>query len=174
MPERKTDRERVEFALKTERDGSDFYGLAKEQTNHKLARAAFELLSKEEMRHVALITALGKHLEGGAAVPSADSPSMGNLQSTLKTIYGSAIEGAGDEKMDPAEAYGTAIELEKKISALYYQYAKDCESDEARRLFDVLYKEEQRHLSLLEDMLAYLTKPDQWFIDRDGTMLDGG
>jgi rubrerythrin len=174
MSDRKTDRERVEFALKTESDGSDFYNIAKEQTNHKLARAAFELLSREEMRHVALIRALGKHLEGESAVPDTDSPSMSDLQSTLKTIYGAAIESAGEEKMDPAEAYGTAIDLEKKISALYYKYASESQRDEAKRLFDVLYNEEQRHLSLLEDMLAYLTKPDQWFIDRDGTMLDGG
>lgn len=174
MPKQSTDRERVDFALKTESDGSDFYGTAKEQTNHKLARAAFELLSREEMRHVALIQALGKHLKGDAAVPEVASASRADLESTLKTIYGTASEGVGEEKMDPAEAYEKAIELEKRISALYYQYASECESDEARRLFDVLYREEQRHLSLLEDMLAYLTKPDQWFVDRDGVMLDGG
>ncbi len=174
MPEQMTDRERVEFALKTESDGSGFYDLAKKQTNHKLARAAFELLSREEMRHIEIIRALGKHLDGDAALPGADSPTMADLHSTLKTIYGTAIEGAGEERMDPAEAYEKAIGLEKKISALYFQYASDCESDEARRLFEVLYKEEQRHLGLLEDMLAYLTKPDQWFIDKDGVMLDGG
>ncbi len=42
-----TDQERVDLALKTESDGSDFYAQAKTQTNHKLARAAFELLSRE-------------------------------------------------------------------------------------------------------------------------------
>ena len=174
MPEQKTDRERVEFALKTESDGSDFYSQAKEQTDHKLARAAFEVLSNEEMRHVALIRALGKHLEEGAALEEPDSPTGSDLKSNIKTIYGEAIEGRSEGTMDPAAAYDRAIELEKRISALYFDYASECESDEAKRLFDVLYGEEQRHLNLLEDMLGYLTKPDEWFIDRDGVMLDGG
>jgi len=174
MPEQKTDKERVEFALKTESDGSDFYAQAKDQTDHKLARAAFEVLSNEEKRHVALIRGLGKHLEDGAELAAPESPTEADLKSTIKTIYGEAIEASGDGKMDPAEAYKKAIELEKRISALYFDYSSACDSDEAKRLFDVLYKEEQRHLSLLEDMLAYLTKPDEWFIDRDGVMLDGG
>lgn len=174
MPGQKTDQERVQFALRTETDGSDFYAQAKEQTNHKLARAAFELLSKEEMRHVALIQGLAKHLKGEGGVAEPKSPSMADLESTLKTIYGTAMEGTGREKMSPSDAYERAIELEKRISALYFEYSSECESDAAKRLFHVLYGEEQRHLNLLEDMLAYLTKPDQWFIDRDGVMLDGG
>ena len=97
-----------------------------------------------------------------------------DLQANVKTIYGEATEESGEGDLDPAEAYGKAIELEKKISSLYYSYIEECESDEAKRLFDVLYREEQDHLTLLEDMLGYLTKPDQWFIDRDMVMLDGG
>jgi rubrerythrin len=174
MPEHKTDMERVEFALKTETDGSEFYAHAKEHTNHKLARAAFEVLSREEMRHVALIRGLGKHLKEGSPLAEADSPSRKDLESTIKTIYSEALDASGDGTMDPTDAYEKAIELEKRISALYFGYSSECESDDAKRLFDVLYREEQRHLSLLEDMLAYLTKPDQWFIDRDGVMLDGG
>jgi len=83
-----------------------------------------------------------------------------------------------DEKpaadLDAAKSYEKAIELEKRISALYFECASECESDEARRLFNVLYREEQDHLTLLEDMLMYLTKPDQWFIDKDYVLLDGG
>ncbi|MBD3348112.1 MAG: hypothetical protein GF400_02815 [Candidatus Eisenbacteria bacterium] len=174
MPEQKTDRERVEFALKTENDGSEFYAQAREKTDHKLARAAFEVLSNEEKRHVALIRGLGKHLEGGGDAAEPDSPTRADLESSIKTIYSEATEKSGEGTMDPEEAYKRAIELEKRISALYHDYASECDSDEAKRLFDVLYREEQHHLSLLEDMLEYLTKPDQWFIDRDGVMLDGG
>ncbi len=169
-----TDQERVDLALRTEGDGSDFYAKAKVQTDHKLARAAFEVLSREEMRHMALIQGLAKHLKGSGEIQEPKSPSMAELQSNVKTIYGEAMAEPTGEKMDPAEAYQRAIELEKKISALYFGYESECESDAAKRLFKVLYGEEQRHLNLLQDMLAYLTKPDQWFIDRDGVMLDGG
>ncbi len=174
MPDHTTDRDRVLFALKTEKDGSGFYDMARGRTSHKLARAAFELLAKEELRHVGLIEALGKRIDGEGDPTDADSPTRANLESSLKTIYEGATDDAGAGDLDPAEAYEKAIELEKKISALYYGYARECESDEAKRLFDALYREEQDHLSLLEDMFAYLTKPDQWFVDRDGIMLDGG
>ncbi len=123
---------------------------------------------------MALIEGLAKHLKSGGEIEEPKSPSMAELQSSLKTIYGEAMAQPGDDKMDPAEAYKKAIELEKKISALYFGYESECESDAAKKLFHVLYGEEQRHLSLLQDMLAYLTKPDQWFIDKDGVMLDGG
>lgn len=172
MPDHATDRDRVLFALRTERDGGSFYDSARKHASHKLARAAFELLAREEERHVELIDALARSLDGEEEAIAVDSPTRAGLEFSLKTIYEDASEGGGD--LDPAEAYAKAIDLENRISALYFEYARECDSDEAKRLFDVLYREEQDHLSLLEDMLAYLTKPDQWFIDRDGIMLDGG
>ena len=174
MTEKTTDRERVQLALTTESDGGDFYRQATQKTDHKLARAAFEMLAKEEDRHVAIIQALAKHLKGEDAPLDVDSPTLKDLQSDVKTIYGAASEEGIEGKLDPAETYRKAIELEKRISSLYHGYIEECDSDEARRLFEVLHREEQNHLALLEDMLGYLTKPDQWFIDRDMVMLDGG
>jgi rubrerythrin len=174
MENQANDREKVAFALKTEGDGNDFYRDATKRTNHKLARAAFEMLAKEELRHVALIEALGKRLEGVGGLIEPDSPSLTSLGFSIKSVYQNAIDKGGEGDLDPAEAYKKAIELEERISALYFGYAKDCESDEAKHLFGVLYREEQDHLSLLQDMLGYLTNPDEWFIDQDGTMLDGG
>ncbi len=174
MPEHNTDRERVEFALKTEQDGHKFYQTAAKKTAHKLARAAFELLGKEELRHVELIEALGKQLGGEGEAPTLETVNRKALESGLKTIYESASEDSVEDEMDPAAAYEQAIELEKKITGLYAEYAKVCDDDGAKRLFAVLHKEEEHHLGLLEDMHAYLTKPDEWFIDRDGVMLDGG
>jgi rubrerythrin len=174
MPDQATDRERVEFALKTERDGNSFYEQAGKRTSHKLARAAFDILAKEEVRHVALIEALGKQLDGEGGPIDPESPTLKNLQFSIKTVYEGAIDAGETDELDPADAYRQAIELEKKISALYYRYGGESESDAAKRLFNALYSEEQHHLTLLEDMLAYLTRPDDWFIDRDMVMLDGG
>jgi rubrerythrin len=174
MPDQATDTQRVEYALKTERDGNSFYEQAMERTAHKLARAAFDILAKEEIRHVALIEALGKQIDGGGGPIDPESPTLKNLQFSIKTIYEGAIDEGQKGDLDPADAYRQAIELEKKISALYYRYGSESESDAAKRLFSALFREEQDHLTLLEDMLAYLTKPDEWFIDRDMVMLDGG
>jgi rubrerythrin len=174
MAPKMTDRERVDLALKTENDGSTFYMRASGRVTHKLARAAFEILAKEELRHVALIEALSARLRGTGAPVVVNSPTKGSLAKDIKTIYGSAMEDSSGPDLGAAEAYGKAIELEKRISALYFEDGRECESDEARKLFSVLYREEQDHLTLLEDMLNYLTKPDQWFIDKDYVLLDGG
>lgn len=174
MPEHNTDRERVEFALKTEQDGHRFYQSASKRMAHKLAKAAFELLGKEELRHVALIEGLGEQLGGEGEAPTIEMVTRKTLESDLKTIYESAKEGSIEDEMDPATAYEKAIELEKQTTSLYAGYARECDDDGAKRLFGVLLKEEEHHLSLLEDMHAYLTKPEEWFIDRDGIILDGG
>jgi rubrerythrin len=174
MAGKMTDRERVNLALKTENDGSAFYRQATGRVNHKLAKAAFEILAKEEMRHVALIEALATRLTGKGAPIVVDSPTKGVLAKGIRTIYECAMDGKGGPDYGAAEAYEKAIELEHRVSALYFEYGRESESDEARRLFNVLYREEQDHLTLLEDMLNYLTKPDQWFIDKDYVMLDGG
>jgi rubrerythrin len=174
MPDQATDRERVEFALKTERDGNSFYEQAAKRASQKLARAAFDILAKEELRHVALIEALGKQLDGSGGPIEPKSPTLKNLQFSIKTIYEGAIDAGQKGDLDPGDAYRKAIDLEEKISALYYRYGGESESEAAKRLFSVLYREEQDHLTLLEDMLAYLTKPDRWFIDRDMVLLDGG
>jgi rubrerythrin len=174
MPEFASDKERVEFALRTEKDGHEFYQMASKKTSHKLARAAFELLGREELRHAALIEALGKHLGGEGDAVEAEEVTLTALKSDLKTIYGAEHEETIEGEMDPAEAYEKAIELETLITNTYAGYAKECDLESARRLFAVLLKEEEHHLSLLKDMHAYLTKPEEWFINRDGIMLDGG
>ena len=173
MSETMSDRERIELALDTESSGNDFYLDAASKTDHKLARAAFEVLAKEEIRHVELIEALSRTLEGEGGPVETTSPEKKELEKRVKTVYEKAGDETTEGKMEPAEAYEKAIELEKKIAALYYGYIEECQSDAARRLFKALYQEEQDHLSLLEDMLGYLTKPDQWFIDRDMILLDG-
>lgn len=174
MPEHNSDRERVEFALKTEQDGHEFYQMACMKVANKLARAAFRLLGKEELRHAELIEGLGKQLGGEGEVPTIETVTRKALESGLKTIYESAQEGPVEEEMDSVAAYEKAIELEKQTTSLYAEYAKVCDDDGAKRLFGVLLKEEEHHLSLLEDMHTYLTKPEEWFIDREGIILDGG
>ena len=174
MPEHNTDRERIEFALKTEQDGHEFYQMASKKLAHKLAKAAFVLLGKEELRHVELIEGLGKQLGGEGEPPTLATVTRKTLESGLKTIYESAQVDSVEDEMDPSAAYEKAIKLEKQTTGLYAGYAQECEDDGAKRLFGVLLKEEEHHLGLLEDMHAYLTNPEQWFIDRDGIMLDGG
>jgi len=173
MSETMSDIELIELALDTESSGNDFYLDAASKTDHKLARAAFEVLAKEEIRHVELIEALSRTLEGEGGPVETTSPEKKELEKRVKTVYEKAGDETTEDKMEPAEAYEKAIELEKKIAALYYGYIEECQSDAARRLFKALYQEEQDHLGLLEDMLGYLTKPDQWFIDRDMILLDG-
>ncbi len=174
MPEHNTDRERVEFALKTEQDGHEFYQMTSKRMTHKLARAAFVLLGKEELRHVELIEGLRKQMGGEGEAPTIETITRKALELGLKSIYESAQEDPVKDEMDPAMAYEKAIELEKQTTSLYAEYAKECDDDGAKRLFTVLLQEEEHHLNLLEDMHAYLTKPDEWFIDRDGILLDGG
>lgn len=174
MPEHVSDNEKIEFALKTERDGHAFYQMAVKQTGHKLARAAFTLLSKEELRHVEMIEALKGQVGKDAGSARSEARERKDLESSLKTIYEAASDEQPEGQLEPAEAYEKAIELEKKITELYSGYSRECDDENARRLFKALTREEQNHLSLLEDMHAYLTKPEDWFIDRDGIMLDGG
>lgn len=174
MARKMSDRERVDRALSTENDGTAFYKQATGHVTHKLAKAAFEILAKEELRHVALIEALATRLTGKGAPVVVDSPTKGALAEGIKTIYKSAMDEKQGADLGAADAYTKAIELEKRVSALYFEYARESESEEAKRLFGVLYREEQDHLTLLEDMFNYLTKPDQWFIDKDYVMLDGG
>ena len=174
MPEHSTDRERVEFALKTEQDGHEFYHMTSKRMTHKLAKAAFKLLGEEELRHVALIEGLGQQLGGEGEAPTIETITRKDLESGLKSIYENAQEDSVEDEMDPATAYERAIELEKQTTGLYAEYAKECDNDGAKRLFTVLLREEEHHLNLLKDMHAYLTKPDEWFIDRDGILLDGG
>ena len=121
-----------------------------------------------------LIEALDKKLSGEGDAPEVEAIGLGDLESGVKSIYESATEEDIEDEMDPVEAYEKAIELEKKITSLYAQYSNEADDDAAKRLFAVLQKEEEHHLSLLEDMHAYLTKPEEWFISRDGIMLDGG
>jgi rubrerythrin len=174
MPEFASDTERIEYALKNEHDGHTFYQQAAKKASQKLARAAFDLLSREELKHIDLIEGLGRQLGGEGADVEAEELTLKALEKDLVTIYKEASEDPIEDTMDPAAAYEKAIGLEKDVTGTYAAFSRECEDEGARRLFAVLQKEEEHHLSLLEDMHAYLTKPEEWFIDRDGIMLDGG
>ncbi len=174
MLEPTSDRGRVEYALQTERDGISFYEHASRHIAHKLARAAFVMLAREEERHVDTIKSLARFLDGEGEPADFDAADPGSLKKTIHTIYSATSADDLDGDMDAAEAYAKAIEIETRVIDLYGQCAKECETAEARHLFDVLYREEADHLKLLEDMRGYLIDPEQWFVDRKMILREDG
>lgn len=174
MPEPTSDRGRVEYALQTERDGINFYEHASRHIAHKLARAAFTMLAREEERHVDTIKSLARFLDGKGEPIDLDPTDPGSLNKTIHTIYSAASAEDLDDSMNAAEAYAEAIEIETRVIDFYGQCAKECDTDEARHLFDVLRREEAEHLKLLEDMQGYLINPEQWFVDRKMILREDG
>ena len=63
---------------------------------------------------------------------------------------------------EQAELYAKAQEIEKKSQQFYHEKARQADIDDQKKLFERLAKEEEKHYFLLENIIDFVSRPEQW------------
>jgi rubrerythrin len=151
----------LKLGIERERGANKFYRTAAESTKDTNGKNMFHWLAKEELRHLAkLRQQLKSVLDNNKWLEWKRATTPIN-----KTEFPSISEATGKITVDASEmdALRQGIKSEQDAIA-FYKDAEDSTPDlRGKNMFRALSKEEEGHLSLLEEELQWLTQSRKYF-----------
>jgi rubrerythrin len=158
----------IETAIRMETDAISFYREASKKTHHPAGKRMFESFIKDEERHLRY---LGDILNGLDIEPRIES--AGNVRTIFSDLKGQMMERisvTADEK----EAIKLALDMEKKGYDYYKESVERIDDPKAKKLFEVLTAEEQRHYEILNNTYSFLEDTGNWFMWEEMSIVEGG
>ncbi len=170
--------EALQVALKTERDGFDYYTESAKRTQHPVAKKFFLHIAEEEKVHIRLIKDFHDELkksEGRSADVHVPPPPK-DYHERMKTIFEEAlkeIEGHVSSETGILDVYRKSMELESKAAEFYKDRRDRTPWDSVKKLYDWLFHFENDHYRMFSESLAYLENPEQWYQDYEKSIFEG-
>jgi len=145
-----------EFAIEKEQLSEQYYRQLAQQAPHKGLISILTMLADEEHGHVEVVS---KMKEG---VPAKVADTI--LLTNAKTIFAKMRQSKekfkfGDSQID---LYKKAQDIEKDSRAFYRQKAKESENPGHKAIFNTLAEEENKHYFLLENIVEFVSRPQNW------------
>lgn len=153
-------RQAIEFEIEGHKILSD----ARESTTDLRAKATFQFLAEQELHHIEVIKDFAKALAAGEAWEGAElSPiSQAEIGSQLRGIFErfkAQYEEVSELPDAHLEVYQVALEMERRGYDFYKAAAAKTEDPGAKKLFEFLSLEEERHFEIIQDTHDFLANP---------------
>jgi rubrerythrin len=145
-----------EFAIEKENLAEQFYRELAQRAPHKGLISILTMLADEEHAHVEVVT---KMKEG---VPAEVADTI--LLTNAKTIFAKMRQSKdkmkfGDSQID---LYKKAQDIEKDSRSFYRQKAQEVDNPSHKAIFNTLAEEENKHYFLLENIIEFVSRPQNW------------
>jgi len=145
-----------EYAMKMEQDGEAYYRELAASADNKGLATILNFLADEEMQHYRIFQEMkdGK----GSSLPSTTlMDNIANIFSTMKD------EGEIFEfEKQQTEHYLKAQQIEKMSEDFYLKQAEETTSIHEAKLLKQIASEENRHFHILEGIIEFIQRPQQW------------
>ena len=141
------------FAIDREKEAVEFYASLAKQATRTSLKETFENFSKEEEKHVALLSDISGNKE---KINSYEFKKITDLK-----ISDYMVEKEYEEGMPMPEILKLAMKKEEIAVKLYTDLAGQTENEEAKKVFLILVQEEAKHKLGLESMY------DDYLADQD-------
>jgi len=144
-----------DYALQMEKDGESFYREIAQKTSNEGLQTILTMLADEEVKHYQVIERMKQDKYQMTETTVLDDAR--NIFIEMKE-QGERFE-PGQEQ---AELYARAQEIEKKSQQFYQEKARQADKDDQKKLFERLAKEEEKHYFLLDNIIAFVSRPKHW------------
>jgi len=158
-------KEALAAAIEMENQGRDFYNSTAEKTANEMTRSVFRFLADEETKHIEAIRSFysaemaGEETDFDSVIREADPA---RARKAISKLFSGLERKAPTDKAD-IDAYKFARDFEKNGEKFYRQALTKATDPETKKLFQFLIEEEQRHFQMVDDSLAFLENPSEWF-----------
>jgi rubrerythrin len=155
----------IDTAIANEIEGHKILLRGKETANEPLARATFEFLANEELKHIRIIKEYSESIAGVRAwdPSSLEETTLSDAGSSIHGIFerfAAQFEAAGTAEDERLEVYRVAMDMERRGFDFYSRAADKASDERARTLYRFLAGEEQRHFRIIQDTHDFLEQPD--------------
>ena len=143
----------LNFAIDREKDAVAFYAYLAEQATRGSLKETFESFSKEEEKHVSLLSDIAGNKE------KIDAYQFKTVTDLKISDY--MVEKEYEEGMPMPEILKLAMKREEKAVKLYNTLSEQTDNADAKKVFEILVQEEAKHKLALETMY------DDYLADQD-------
>lgn len=155
-----------DFAMKMEKDGEAYYRELAERTGNSGLRNILAMLADAEMRHYHLFRGLREN----SPVEASDSPILEEVKNVFVKLK--EQERAAGVDSSEADLYRKAQAIEEESRDFYRSKAEEVGDEARREIFLRIAEEEQKHYLILENIIAFVSRPEQWLEDAEWYHLD--
>ncbi|MFQ6092343.1 MAG: ferritin family protein [bacterium] len=170
-------REILEYALKFEQDGYDFYCSASEKVSNPLGKKMLQWLAREETEHKKKLKSAYEKMKAegkwGESAPGTEERDTFRF----KTLFSQAkekVKAIVPADVDELKALEMAMEMENKGYKFYTHAQNEIEDPEGKALLESLARDESDHYDALQNTYIYLKTPDLWFAWEEGHIYEAG
>lgn len=155
-----------DYAMKMEKDGEVYYRELAEKTEHAGLKNILTMLADAETKHYHLF----REMRENSPVDAEDSP----ILKDVRNIFTRLKEGkeTGGVHSSEADLYRKAQEIEEQSRDFYREKAGEAGDDAHRDIFLKIAEEEQKHFVILENIISFVSQPEQWLEDAEWYHLD--
>jgi len=157
----------LEYALKMEKDGEATYSELAAKSDSKGLSAIFTMLADAEVKHYDTIK---KMQQGETNSGLTEDPILDHAKNVFTIMK--EQEGMFQFSMSQKEAYEKALDIEEKSHAFYLEKSEEAESEPQKQIFLQLAAEEKKHVVLMQNIIDFISRPEQWLEDAEWHHLD--
>ncbi|MBN1805211.1 MAG: ferritin family protein [Sedimentisphaerales bacterium] len=145
----------IEYAMQMEKDGEDYYRRLAQQAANNGMKTILTMLADEEVKHYEVLDKIKK--EKARITESV-------ILSDAKNIFVRIKESGEnfDFDVNQKELYKKARDIEKRSHDFYTEKAGEVTENFQKKLFLKLAVEEKKHYILLDNIIDFISRPEQW------------
>ena len=149
-----------DYAMQMEQDGEHYYRDLAGKSDNPGLRNILGMLADAEVAHYHLF----QEMREDKAVQVGDT----NILENVKNVF-QGLKEEGSTGTDPSqvELYRKALEIEKKSRDFYLEKAGEVEDESRSSVFREIAAEEQKHYRILEGIIDFISRPEQWLEDAE-------
>jgi rubrerythrin len=151
----------LDFAMQMEKDGKRLYQDAAARCGDKGLQSIFNLLADAEQEHYELLKSMKKG--------TSPTTTLTEVLAGTKNLFQEMAErgDALDFKTTQLDLYKKAEDIERKAAAFYREKAKEVKGKDQAKLLLVLAQEEERHVRIVGNIIAFVSRPTQYLEDAE-------
>ncbi|MHC4532907.1 MAG: ferritin-like domain-containing protein [Planctomycetota bacterium] len=144
-----------EYAMQMEKDGEDYYRQLAQKAGNNGLRTILTMLADEEVKHYNTIEKIKTQNTQIA---------KSEILTDAKNVFVQIKESGESFNFDinEAELYKIAREIEKKSQDFYMEKSNEVTEEFQKTLFLKLAVEEKKHYILLDNIIEFVSQPEQW------------
>jgi rubrerythrin len=155
-----------DYAMQLEKDGESYYRDGAARSTNKGLKHILTMLADAEVKHYDILA----QMKENRTVPAVDA----TVLQDVKNIFVKMREEGGFKNISVSEIelYRGAQEIEKKTEEFYLEKANEVTAADQRETLLRVAKEENKHYFILEQIIDFVSRPDQWLENAEWYHLD--
>ena len=155
----------LETALQNELKAREILQQSRENVDNPLAKATFDFLADEELKHIVIIKQFASGLTGEEDLDTDEmttltTPEAKQRIASIFERFRVAFEAVSTSDQPRQEVYEVAMDMERHGHDFYTRAAQQTSDEKSKRLYEFLAGEEIKHFELIQDTHDFLQQPD--------------